>query len=198
MVSTSDFCFLSYITSHCLQTSPVVHDLSCHCEGCQQPVLLPEPLNWCCSALAPALCFPHIVILCYCVCFFPVESDLVEKEPCSFNSSRVCECRPGLFCQTSVANTCTRCQQHTVCKPGFGVKVRGRNPTCPADLSGPPPWAWTWCILVGRSSVIVFIQAPQQMMLLVKSALLGPSLIKPPAPTSASPTQSKSTALRSD
>ncbi|KAM9629990.1 tumor necrosis factor receptor superfamily member 8 isoform 4-T5 [Morphnus guianensis] len=55
------------------------------------------------------------------------ESDLVEKEPCSFNSSRVCECRPGLFCQTPVLNTCIRCQQHTVCKPGFGVKVRGRN-----------------------------------------------------------------------
>ncbi|KAM9521621.1 tumor necrosis factor receptor superfamily member 8 isoform 1-T1 [Guaruba guarouba] len=52
------------------------------------------------------------------------ESDLVEKEPCSFNSSRVCECRPGLFCQTPVLNTCIRCQQHTFCKPGFGVKVR--------------------------------------------------------------------------
>ncbi|XP_035757778.1 tumor necrosis factor receptor superfamily member 8 isoform X2 [Egretta garzetta] len=55
------------------------------------------------------------------------ESDLVEKEPCSFNSSRVCECRPGLFCQTPVLNTCIRCQQHTVCKPGFGVKVRGTS-----------------------------------------------------------------------
>ncbi|XP_065552252.1 tumor necrosis factor receptor superfamily member 8 isoform X4 [Lathamus discolor] len=52
------------------------------------------------------------------------ESDLVEKKPCSFNSSRVCECRPGLFCQTPVLNTCIRCQQHTFCKPGFGVKVR--------------------------------------------------------------------------
>ncbi|KAM6371759.1 tumor necrosis factor receptor superfamily member 8 [Pluvialis apricaria] len=66
------------------------------------------------------------------------ESDLVEKEPCSFNSSRVCECRPGLFCQTPVLNTCMRCQQHTVCKPGFGVKVRGTSTTdvtcekCPA------------------------------------------------------------------
>ncbi|NXJ64810.1 TNR8 factor, partial [Rostratula benghalensis] len=66
------------------------------------------------------------------------ESDLVEKEPCSFNSSRVCECRPGLFCQISVVNTCIRCQQHTVCQPGFGVKVRGTSTTdvrcekCPA------------------------------------------------------------------
>ncbi|XP_051493264.1 tumor necrosis factor receptor superfamily member 8-like [Apus apus] len=57
------------------------------------------------------------------------ESDLVEKEPCSFNSSRVCECRPGLFCQTPVKHTCSRCQQHTVCKPGFGVKVRGNSTT---------------------------------------------------------------------
>ncbi|NXW48016.1 TNR8 factor, partial [Nyctiprogne leucopyga] len=66
------------------------------------------------------------------------EPDLVEKEPCSFNSSRVCECRPGLFCQFAVVNTCMRCQQHTVCKPGFGVKVRGTSTTdvtceqCPA------------------------------------------------------------------
>ncbi|KFZ52981.1 Tumor necrosis factor receptor superfamily member 8, partial [Antrostomus carolinensis] len=57
------------------------------------------------------------------------EPDLVEKEPCSFNSSRVCECRPGLFCQTTVLNTCIRCQQHTVCKPGFGVKVKGTSTT---------------------------------------------------------------------
>ncbi|XP_026718675.1 tumor necrosis factor receptor superfamily member 8 isoform X1 [Athene cunicularia] len=67
------------------------------------------------------------------------ESDLVEKEPCSFNSSRVCECRPGLFCQTPVVNTCIRCQQHTVCKPGFGVKVRGTSTndvTCEECPSG--------------------------------------------------------------
>nr|XP_009936340.1 PREDICTED: tumor necrosis factor receptor superfamily member 8 [Opisthocomus hoazin] len=67
------------------------------------------------------------------------ESDLVEKEPCSFNSSRVCECRPGLFCQTPVQNTCMRCQKHTVCKPGFGVKVRGTSTndvTCEQCPSG--------------------------------------------------------------
>ncbi|KAM6241171.1 tumor necrosis factor receptor superfamily member 8 isoform 2-T3 [Porphyrio hochstetteri] len=67
------------------------------------------------------------------------ESDLVEKEPCSFNSSRVCECRPGLFCLLPVVNTCIRCQQHTVCKPGFGVKVRGTSTndvTCEECPSG--------------------------------------------------------------
>ncbi|NXK06594.1 TNR8 factor, partial [Herpetotheres cachinnans] len=67
------------------------------------------------------------------------ESELVEKEPCSFNSSRVCECRPGLFCQTPVLNTCMRCQRHTVCKPGFGVKVRGTSTndvTCEECPSG--------------------------------------------------------------
>ncbi|OPJ86193.1 tumor necrosis factor receptor superfamily member 8 isoform D [Patagioenas fasciata monilis] len=57
------------------------------------------------------------------------EPDLVETKPCSFNSSRECECRPGLFCQMSVTYTCLRCQQHTVCKPGFGVKVRGTSST---------------------------------------------------------------------
>ncbi|XP_061335315.1 tumor necrosis factor receptor superfamily member 8 [Pezoporus flaviventris] len=67
------------------------------------------------------------------------EPDLVEKEPCSFSSSRVCECRPGLFCQTPVLNTCIRCQQHTFCKPGFGVKVRGTSTndvTCEECPSG--------------------------------------------------------------
>ncbi|NXH23518.1 TNR1B factor, partial [Bucco capensis] len=59
--------------------------------------------------------------------FFPPESELVEIKPCSFNSSRVCQCRPGLFCQTTVEHTCSRCQQHTLCKPGFGVKVRGTS-----------------------------------------------------------------------
>uniref|UniRef100_A0A8C3GQ89 TNFR-Cys domain-containing protein n=1 Tax=Cairina moschata TaxID=8855 RepID=A0A8C3GQ89_CAIMO len=66
------------------------------------------------------------------------ESDLVEKVPCSFNSSRVCECRPGLFCQTAVKYTCMRCQQHTACKPGFGVKIRGTSTTDVACEECPP------------------------------------------------------------
>ncbi|XP_035200756.1 tumor necrosis factor receptor superfamily member 8 isoform X1 [Oxyura jamaicensis] len=66
------------------------------------------------------------------------ESDLVEKVPCSFNSSRVCECRPGLFCQTAVKYTCMRCQQHTACKPGFGVKVRGTSTTDVSCEECPP------------------------------------------------------------
>ncbi|NWI48662.1 TNR8 factor, partial [Picathartes gymnocephalus] len=61
------------------------------------------------------------------MCFLPAEPDLVEKQPCSFNSSRTCECRPGLFCRVTVANTCSRCQHHSACKPGFGVKVRGTS-----------------------------------------------------------------------
>ncbi|NXI49243.1 TNR8 factor, partial [Chloroceryle aenea] len=72
-------------------------------------------------------------------CVSCADDDLVEKKPCSFNSSRVCECRAGLFCQTSARDTCTRCQQHTVCKPGFGVKVRGTSTndvTCEKCPSG--------------------------------------------------------------
>ncbi|NWW33858.1 TNR8 factor, partial [Panurus biarmicus] len=60
-------------------------------------------------------------------CFLPAEPDLVEKQPCSLNSSRTCECRPGLFCLTTVQYTCTRCQHHSACKPGFGVKTRGTS-----------------------------------------------------------------------
>ncbi|NXD00126.1 TNR8 factor, partial [Certhia familiaris] len=55
------------------------------------------------------------------------EPDLVEKQPCSFNSRRICECRPGLFCRMTVENTCTRCQHHSACKPGFGVKIKGTS-----------------------------------------------------------------------
>ncbi|XP_074874071.1 tumor necrosis factor receptor superfamily member 8 [Carettochelys insculpta] len=53
------------------------------------------------------------------------EYGLVEKAPCSFNSSRVCECRAGLFCKVTVLNSCARCMPHTVCKPGFGVVAKG-------------------------------------------------------------------------
>nr|XP_031362494.1 tumor necrosis factor receptor superfamily member 8 [Lonchura striata domestica] len=63
----------------------------------------------------------------------PKELDLVEKQPCSFNSSRVCECRPGLFCQLQVVDSCSRCQPHSACRPGFGVKGRGtatKDVTC--------------------------------------------------------------------
>ncbi|XP_059572807.1 tumor necrosis factor receptor superfamily member 8 isoform X2 [Alligator mississippiensis] len=57
------------------------------------------------------------------------EQDLVEKAPCTFNSSRVCECRAGFFCKMSVLNTCARCDRHTSCSPGYGVKVRGTSKT---------------------------------------------------------------------
>ncbi|NXA40541.1 TNR8 factor, partial [Eudromia elegans] len=66
------------------------------------------------------------------------EPDLVEKAPCSFNSSRVCECRPGLYCQTPVLNTCVRCQQHTICKRGFGVKIKGTSTTDVSCEKCPP------------------------------------------------------------
>ncbi|XP_033375125.1 tumor necrosis factor receptor superfamily member 8 isoform X4 [Parus major] len=61
------------------------------------------------------------------LCSLPTDTDLVEKQPCSFNSSRTCECRPGLFCRMTVENTCTRCQLHSACRPGFGVKTRGTS-----------------------------------------------------------------------
>ncbi|XP_072773492.1 tumor necrosis factor receptor superfamily member 8 [Taeniopygia guttata] len=57
----------------------------------------------------------------------PKELDLVEKQPCSLHSGRVCECRPGLFCQLSVVHSCSRCQPHSACRPGFGVRVRGTS-----------------------------------------------------------------------
>ncbi|XP_075762436.1 tumor necrosis factor receptor superfamily member 8 isoform X1 [Pelodiscus sinensis] len=55
------------------------------------------------------------------------EYDLVEKVPCSSDTSRVCECRAGMFCKVAVLNSCARCVSHTVCQPGFGVLVRGTS-----------------------------------------------------------------------
>ncbi|TKC51011.1 hypothetical protein EI555_003156, partial [Monodon monoceros] len=51
--------------------------------------------------------------------------DLVEKKPCSWNSTRVCECRTGMFCGTSVINSCARCLPHSVCPTGMVVKFQG-------------------------------------------------------------------------
>ncbi|NXA02637.1 TNR8 factor, partial [Nesospiza acunhae] len=70
------------------------------------------------------------------VCLLP--PDLVEKQPCSLSSSRVCECRPGLFCLLTVEDSCSRCQQHSACKPGFGVKIRG-TPTNDVTCEECPP-----------------------------------------------------------
>ncbi|XP_032935527.1 tumor necrosis factor receptor superfamily member 8 isoform X3 [Catharus ustulatus] len=68
----------------------------------------------------------------------PKELDLVEKQPCSLHAGRVCECRPGLFCRLSVRNSCTRCQPHSACRPGFGVKTRG-TPTNDVTCEQCPP-----------------------------------------------------------
>ena len=61
--------------------------------------------------------------------------DLVEKKPCSRNSSRVCECRAGMFCGTSVVNSCARCIPHSVCPAGLVVKLQGEYPHRPGPRS---------------------------------------------------------------
>ncbi|XP_054994233.1 tumor necrosis factor receptor superfamily member 8 [Sorex araneus] len=64
------------------------------------------------------------------------RDDLVEMSPCSWNASRVCACRPGLFCVTPVTNSCARCAPHSVCPPGLIVKFQG---TAESDtICGPP------------------------------------------------------------
>ncbi|EQB79035.1 tumor necrosis factor receptor superfamily member 8 [Camelus ferus] len=63
---------------------------------------------------------------CRCTaCVSCAGGDLVEKKPCSWNSSRVCECRAGMFCETLVINSCARCFPHSVCPAGMVVKVQG-------------------------------------------------------------------------
>ncbi|XP_012662722.1 tumor necrosis factor receptor superfamily member 8 isoform X1 [Otolemur garnettii] len=58
-------------------------------------------------------------------CVSCARDDLVEKMPCSWNSSRVCECRPGMFCATSATNSCARCEALPACAPGMAVQAQG-------------------------------------------------------------------------
>ncbi|XP_036781341.2 tumor necrosis factor receptor superfamily member 8 [Manis pentadactyla] len=70
------------------------------------------------------------------------EDDLVEKMPCSWNSSRVCECRAGMFCVTSATNSCARCSPHSVCSTGMIVKFPGtaeRDTVCESPSPGTSP-----------------------------------------------------------
>ncbi|XP_055240620.2 tumor necrosis factor receptor superfamily member 8 isoform X1 [Gorilla gorilla gorilla] len=70
------------------------------------------------------------------------RDDLVEKTPCAWNSSRVCECRPGMFCATSAVNSCARCFFHSVCPAGMIVKFPGtaqKNTVCEPASPGVSP-----------------------------------------------------------
>ncbi|XP_078186526.1 tumor necrosis factor receptor superfamily member 8 isoform X2 [Callithrix jacchus] len=67
------------------------------------------------------------------------RDDLVEKRPCAWNSSRVCECRPGMFCAMSAVNSCARCFLHSVCPAGMIVKFPGtaqKNTVCEPAPTG--------------------------------------------------------------
>ncbi|XP_045633901.1 tumor necrosis factor receptor superfamily member 8 isoform X1 [Ursus americanus] len=75
-------------------------------------------------------------------CVTCVGDELVEKVPCAGNSSRVCECRPGMFCVTSAINSCARCEPHSTCAPGMVVQFRGtaeRDTVCeaPSPVTSP-------------------------------------------------------------
>lgn len=69
------------------------------------------------------------------------SDDLVEKRPCSWNSSRVCECRAGMFCVTSATNSCARCSLHSVCSAGMIVKFPGK---CSHPQPRTQPCAQVW------------------------------------------------------
>nr|KAF6294436.1 TNF receptor superfamily member 8 [Pipistrellus kuhlii] len=54
---------------------------------------------------------------------------LVEKTPCTWNSSRVCECRPGTFCATSARNSCARCVACPAVPPKGAAACLGKDTT---------------------------------------------------------------------
>ncbi|XP_023555163.1 tumor necrosis factor receptor superfamily member 8 [Octodon degus] len=73
----------------------------------------------------------------YCTACVSCRDDLVEKAPCSWNSSRVCECRPGMVCAISATNSCARCVTRPTCAPGT---VPGLQDCVPGDptFEAPP------------------------------------------------------------
>ncbi|XP_006866487.1 PREDICTED: tumor necrosis factor receptor superfamily member 8 [Chrysochloris asiatica] len=58
-------------------------------------------------------------------CVSCLRADLVEKTPCTWNSSRICACRPGMFCATPVTNSCARCIASPLCPSGTVAQLQG-------------------------------------------------------------------------
>ncbi|XP_028715982.1 tumor necrosis factor receptor superfamily member 8 [Peromyscus leucopus] len=78
----------------------------------------------------------------YCTACVTCLEGLVEKAPCSSNSSRLCECQPGMYCKTPAINSCARCVAHSRCPGGKVVKFPGtaeEDTICefPSPGSGP-------------------------------------------------------------
>ncbi|XP_047584171.1 tumor necrosis factor receptor superfamily member 8 isoform X2 [Lutra lutra] len=98
--------------------------------------------------------------------------DLVEKIPCSGNSSRVCECRPGMFCYTSATKSCARCRPHSVCPPGEVVRFQG---TAESDTvcERPSPVTSPDCSTSLKACRVATSSTPQARRLRTASASSG-------------------------
>nr|XP_058920641.1 tumor necrosis factor receptor superfamily member 8 [Kogia breviceps] len=89
---------------------------------------------------------------------------LVEKTPCMWNSSRVCECRPGMFCATSASNSCARCVTRPICPPGMVTKLQGvaeRDTT----HAPPPPGTHSNCSANAEDSRVLASPTPSPISL---------------------------------
>ncbi|XP_050009383.1 tumor necrosis factor receptor superfamily member 8 isoform X2 [Alexandromys fortis] len=78
----------------------------------------------------------------HCTACVTCLKGLVEKAPCSWNSSRVCECQSGSYCKTRAVNSCARCSQHSRCSGGQVVKFPGtaeKDTICELPSPGPGP-----------------------------------------------------------
>ncbi|XP_057641399.1 tumor necrosis factor receptor superfamily member 8 [Chionomys nivalis] len=78
----------------------------------------------------------------HCTACVTCLKGLVEKAPCSWNSSRVCECQSGTYCRTQAVNSCARCSQHSRCSGGQVVKFPGtaeKDTVCELPSPGPGP-----------------------------------------------------------
>ncbi|KAL0603349.1 Tumor necrosis factor receptor superfamily member 8 [Plecturocebus cupreus] len=76
-----------------------------------------------------------------------MTDDLVEKTPCAWNSSRVCECRPGMFCAVSATNSCARCVPYPICAAEMVTKPQDMAERDTA-LEPPTPATQPDCILI--------------------------------------------------
>ncbi|XP_036034531.1 tumor necrosis factor receptor superfamily member 8 [Onychomys torridus] len=78
----------------------------------------------------------------YCTACVTCLEGLVEKAPCSRNSSRICECQPGMFCKTPAVSSCARCIAHSHCPGGKVVKFPGtaeKDTVCEFPSPGSDP-----------------------------------------------------------
>ncbi|CAO2589987.1 Tumor necrosis factor receptor superfamily member 8, partial [Lemmus lemmus] len=109
----------------------------------------------------------------YCTACVTCLEGLVETAPCSWNSSRVCECQSGTYCMTPAVNSCARCSLHSRCSGGQVVKFPAslepgssfirHTPFCMAIVIVTPVLGFLWYSTASTLSLLVDAQTSSKM-----------------------------------